>query len=42
LNGFHLQGRYIVVLYEKQDAAGVKTELARREEELAQMKKKHK
>jgi pre-mRNA branch site protein p14 len=44
LNGFHLQERYIVVLYHmpaKQDAAAAKAELARREEELAQLKKKH-
>jgi len=37
LNGFHLQRRYIVVLYHiptKQDAAAAKAELARREEEL--------
>jgi pre-mRNA branch site protein p14 len=44
LNGFHLQERYIVVLYHmpaKQDAAAAKAELARREEELAQLKQKH-
>jgi pre-mRNA branch site protein p14 len=44
LNGFHLQERYIVVLYHmpaKQDAASAKADLARREEELAQLKKKH-
>ena len=44
LNGFHLQERYIVVLYHmpaKQDAAAAKAELARREEELVQLKKKH-
>ena len=44
LNGFHLQERYIVVLDHmpaKQDAAAAKAELARREEELAQLKKKH-
>ncbi|KDQ64340.1 hypothetical protein JAAARDRAFT_27965 [Jaapia argillacea MUCL 33604] len=44
LNGFHLQGRYIVVLYHmpaKQDAAAAKADLAKREEELAQLKKKH-
>lgn len=44
LNGFHLQERYIVVLYHmpaKQDAAAAKAELARREEELAQLKTKH-
>ncbi|KAI0048044.1 pre-mRNA branch site protein p14 [Auriscalpium vulgare] len=44
LNGFHLQERYIVVLYHmpaKQDAAAAKAELAKREEELTQLKKKH-
>ncbi|KAI6130348.1 hypothetical protein EDD16DRAFT_1515524 [Pisolithus croceorrhizus] len=44
LNGFHLQERYIVVLYHmpaKQDAAAAKADLARREEELAQLKTKH-
>ena len=44
LNGFHLQERYIVVLYHmpaKQDAAAAKAEIAKREEELAQLKKKH-
>jgi pre-mRNA branch site protein p14 len=44
LNGFHLQERYIVVLYHmpaKQDAAAAKAELARREEELAALKQKH-
>ncbi|CAE6506137.1 unnamed protein product [Rhizoctonia solani] len=43
LNGFHLQERYIVVLYHmptKQEAAA-KADLARREEELAALKKKH-
>ena len=44
LNGFHLQERYIVVLYHmpaKQDAAAAKAELAKREEELAALKKRH-
>ncbi|KAG6825385.1 hypothetical protein H0H92_003857, partial [Tricholoma furcatifolium] len=44
LNGFHLQERYIVVLYHmpaKQDAAAAKADLAHREEELAALKKKH-
>lgn len=44
MNGFHLQERYIVVLYHmpaKQDAAAAKADLARREEELAKLKKKH-
>ncbi|KAH8118622.1 pre-mRNA branch site protein p14 [Phellopilus nigrolimitatus] len=42
LNGFHLQGRYIVVLYHmpaRQDAAAAKADLARREEEVAEKKK---
>ncbi len=42
LNGFHLQERYIVVLYHmpaKQDAAAAKADLARREEELVQLKR---
>lgn len=43
LNGFHLQERYIVVLYHmpaKQEAKQeAKEELARREETLAQLKK---
>lgn len=44
LNGFHLQERYIVVLYHmpaKQDAAAAKADLAAREEELARLKKQH-
>ncbi|KAF8307219.1 RNA-binding domain-containing protein [Clavulina sp. PMI_390] len=44
LNGFHLQERYIVVLYHmpaRQDAAAQKADIARREEELAALKKKH-
>ncbi|THH12210.1 hypothetical protein EW145_g130 [Phellinidium pouzarii] len=44
LNGFHLQERYIVVLYHmpaRQDAAAAKTDLARREEELVGLKAKH-
>jgi len=44
LNGFHLQERYIVVLYHmpaRQDAAAAKADLARREEELQTLKKKH-
>ncbi|KAF7332061.1 RNA-binding domain-containing protein [Mycena kentingensis (nom. inval.)] len=44
LNGFHLQERYIVVLYHmpaKQDAAAAKAEIARREEELSKLKSKH-
>ncbi|KAB5595352.1 Pre-mRNA branch site p14-like protein [Ceratobasidium theobromae] len=43
LNGFHLQERYIVVLYHmptKQEASA-KADLARREEELAAQKKKY-
>jgi pre-mRNA branch site protein p14 len=42
--GFHLQERYIMVLYHmpaKQDAATAKAELAQREEVLVQLKKKH-
>jgi len=44
LNGFHLRERYIVVLYHmpaKQDAAAAKAEIVKREEELAQLKRKH-
>jgi len=44
LNGFHLQERYIVVLYHmpaRQDAAAAKADLAKREEELANLKRKH-
>ncbi|KLO19869.1 RNA-binding domain-containing protein [Schizopora paradoxa] len=44
LNGFHLQERYIVVLYHmptRQDAAAQKAELERREAELARLKKEH-
>ncbi|KAI5893946.1 RNA-binding domain-containing protein [Schizophyllum commune H4-8] len=44
LNGFHLQERYIVVLYhmpEKQNAAQAKLELQQREEELEKLKQKH-
>jgi len=44
LNGFHLQERYIVVLYHmpaRQDAAAAKADLAQREEELAALKRKH-
>jgi len=44
LNGFHLQERYIVVLYHmptRQDAAMQKADLAKREEELAKLKAKH-
>jgi pre-mRNA branch site protein p14 len=39
-----MQERYIVVLYHmpaKQDAAAAKAELARREEELAVLKRQH-
>ncbi|EJD53567.1 RNA-binding domain-containing protein [Auricularia subglabra TFB-10046 SS5] len=42
LNGFHLQERYIVVLYHmpaRQD--GLKSEIARREEDLAKAKQQH-
>ncbi|KAG8906999.1 hypothetical protein FRB99_005519 [Tulasnella sp. 403] len=44
LNGFHLQERYIVVLFHmpaRQDAAAQKAEIARREEELLKLKKQH-
>ncbi|EJU06339.1 RNA-binding domain-containing protein [Dacryopinax primogenitus] len=44
LNGFHLQERYIVVLYHmptRQEAAAQKAELERREAELEALKKKH-
>lgn len=44
LNGFHLQERYIVVLYHmpaKQDAAAAKADLARREADLAELKRTH-
>jgi len=45
LNGFHLQERYIVVLYHmpaRQDAAAAKAaDLAKREEELAALKERH-
>ncbi|KAG8809785.1 hypothetical protein FRC17_003245 [Serendipita sp. 399] len=43
LNGFHLQERYIVVLYHmpsKQEAAA-KADLERREKELEELKRKH-
>lgn len=43
LNGFHLQERYIVVLYHmptKQEAAA-KAEIERREKELEEMKRQH-
>lgn len=44
LNGFHLQERYIVVLYHmpaKQDAAAAKAELAKREAELEKLKREN-
>jgi len=45
LNGFHLQERYIVVLYHmpaRQDAAAAKAaDVAKREEELAALKERH-
>jgi len=44
LNGFHLQERYIVVLYHmpaRQDAAAAKADIAKREEELAALKDQH-
>ncbi|KZO98111.1 RNA-binding domain-containing protein [Calocera viscosa TUFC12733] len=44
LNGFHLQERYIVVLYHmptRQEAAAQKAELERREKELDRLKEEH-
>jgi len=44
LNGFHLQERYIVVLYHmpaRQDAAAKAADIAKREEELVALKKQH-
>ncbi|GAA6042792.1 hypothetical protein JCM8097_007482, partial [Rhodosporidiobolus ruineniae] len=44
LNGFHLQDRYLVVLYHKPSvvsAQAAKLDLARREKELEELKKKH-
>ncbi|KIK67835.1 hypothetical protein GYMLUDRAFT_36612 [Collybiopsis luxurians FD-317 M1] len=43
LNGFHLQERYIVVLFHMPTISLARREadLAQREEELAQLKKKH-
>ncbi|KAG8865165.1 hypothetical protein FRB96_000054 [Tulasnella sp. 330] len=44
LNGFHLQERYIVVLFHmasRQDAITQKAEIAKREEELAKLKAQH-
>ncbi|CDR42933.1 hypothetical protein NBRC10512_003971 [Rhodotorula toruloides] len=40
LNGFHLMDRYLVVLYH-QPAKQAKADLARREKELEELKKKH-
>ncbi|KAM0792402.1 hypothetical protein ACM66B_005081 [Microbotryomycetes sp. NB124-2] len=40
LNGFHLQERYLVVLYHKPEREANKADLARRERELAEQKKK--
>merc|ERR1712225_204285 len=39
LNGFHLQDRYLVVLYHASSKTGVKADLARREAELEARKK---
>ncbi|KAK9894676.1 RNA-binding domain-containing protein [Cystobasidium minutum MCA 4210] len=39
LNGFHLQDRYLVVLYHAATKTGVKADLARREAELEAKKK---
>ncbi|KZT62808.1 RNA-binding domain-containing protein [Calocera cornea HHB12733] len=44
LNGFHLQERYIVVLYHmptRQEAAAQKAELEQRERELQRLKEEH-
>ncbi|GJJ07296.1 hypothetical protein Clacol_001496 [Clathrus columnatus] len=44
LNGFHLQERYIVVLYHmpaRQDATSIRADIAKREEELAKLKSRH-
>ncbi|ORY58672.1 hypothetical protein BCR35DRAFT_309402 [Leucosporidium creatinivorum] len=41
LNGFHLQERYLVVLYHQAARLANKADLARREKELADLKKKH-
>ncbi|GAA5968018.1 hypothetical protein JCM11641_003702 [Rhodosporidiobolus odoratus] len=40
LNGFHLQDRYLVVLYHK-PATAAKLDLARREKDLEELKAKH-
>ncbi|GAA5822923.1 hypothetical protein JCM11251_004425 [Rhodosporidiobolus azoricus] len=41
LNGFHLQDRYLVVLYHKPAQQAAKLDLARREKELEKLKKEH-
>lgn len=41
LNGFHLQDRYLVVLYHAATKTGVKADLARREAELEAKKQAH-
>ncbi|MCO5613777.1 hypothetical protein L7F22_068055 [Adiantum nelumboides] len=41
LNGFHLQERYIVVLYHIPSRTTAKADLARREAELAELKRMH-
>lgn len=41
LNGFHLQDRYLVVLYHAATKTGVKADMARREAELEAKKKAH-
>ncbi|GAA5863782.1 hypothetical protein JCM1840_005764 [Sporobolomyces johnsonii] len=41
LNGFHLQDRYLVVLYHQPKKQDAKMDLARREKELAELKAKH-
>ncbi|EPQ30494.1 uncharacterized protein PFL1_02020 [Pseudozyma flocculosa PF-1] len=41
LNGFHLQERYIVVLYHMPARLAAKADLAKREAELAELKAQH-
>ncbi|GAA5885337.1 hypothetical protein JCM16303_006008 [Sporobolomyces ruberrimus] len=41
LNGFHLQDRYLVVLYHKPAQQSAKMDLAKREKELEELKKAH-
>ncbi|CAO1629935.1 unnamed protein product [Sympodiomycopsis kandeliae] len=41
LNGYHLNDRYIVVLYHMPSRQASKTDLARREQELKEIKERH-